>query len=432
MTTLPLHPVLQDMLDGELVHPGTQAPVQLHVHQIVCAESLQGRETELLYAYAEGKNVALVCDEATYDALGRRIEQALEALSRTTTLIGLAKRPKADQATVKRICKAAAGCDLYIAAGSGTVHDLTKAASHADRVRWLSFPTAPSMNGYLSANASLSIDGYKESVPAQLPHAMFIDLDVLCHAPKQLIRAGLGDSLCRSTVQADGLLAHALTDAAYDPFPFSWTNALEEAVLDNAGLLIEHDREAIKHLMEWLLLSGAAMTHYGNSTPASQGEHLIAHLMGMALGADAPATLHGEEIAVTTLTMHTLQSQLLEGDAPILQWKPAHGDALAQLIGEQAAELALKQYAKKGLDEEGIASLNTRIEAMWEDIVEDIAAVRRPYEQIQEAYAAVGLPQTPGALGWSSETYTKVVKLAPLIRDRFTFLDMQYCSRSIA
>src|SRR5437868_1248789 len=81
------------------------------------------------------------------------------------------------------------------------------------------FPTAPSMNGYTSVNVAITVNGHKKSLPARAPDGIFVDLKVLASAPKQLIRAGFGDAICRSTAQADWYLAHRLLDQPYRRTP---------------------------------------------------------------------------------------------------------------------------------------------------------------------------------------------------------------------
>jgi glycerol dehydrogenase-like iron-containing ADH family enzyme len=66
------------------------------------------------------------------------------------------------------------------------------------------------MNGYASMNAAITVDGNKKSLPAASPQGVFMDLTVLAGAPARMIRAGLGDALCRSTAQADWLLSRHL------------------------------------------------------------------------------------------------------------------------------------------------------------------------------------------------------------------------------
>ena len=51
--------------------------------------------------------------------------------------------------------------------------------------------------------------------PAHAPTGVFFDLAVLAAAPARMMRAGLGDTVCRTTAQVDWLLSHLLLDTAY-------------------------------------------------------------------------------------------------------------------------------------------------------------------------------------------------------------------------
>ena len=111
--------------------------------------------------------------------------------------------------------------DALVAVGSGTINDLCKFAAAQDGKPYVVFATAPSMNGYTSMNAAITVDGHKKSLPAATPLAVFMDLEVLAAAPARMIRAGLGDSLCRPTAQADWLLSHHLLGTPYRSAPFA-------------------------------------------------------------------------------------------------------------------------------------------------------------------------------------------------------------------
>ena len=128
--------------------------------------------------------------------------------------------PHADASTVERLRQACAGADALVAVGSGTINDLCKYAAAQDGKPYAVFATAPSMNGYTSKNAAITVEGHKKSLAAAAPVGVFIDLAVLAAAPARMIRAGLGDSLCRSTAQADWLLSHHLFATPYRRAPF--------------------------------------------------------------------------------------------------------------------------------------------------------------------------------------------------------------------
>jgi len=90
------------------------------------------------------------------------------------------------------------------------------------------------MNGYTSVNAAITVNGHKKSLPAQAPRGAFFDLAILTAAPARLIRSGLGDSLCRSTSQADWLLAHLLLDKPYRQLPYALLEEDEKLLFDQS------------------------------------------------------------------------------------------------------------------------------------------------------------------------------------------------------
>lgn len=69
--------------------------------------------------------------------------------------------------------------------------------------------------------------------------------------------------------------------------------------------------------MEVLLISGLGMVMSKGSYSASQGEHMIAHAMEMVT--KDYSSLHGEKIAVTTITMANLQEKILSIQNPIIK-----------------------------------------------------------------------------------------------------------------
>ena len=134
------------------------------------------------------------------------------------------------------------------------------------------------MNGYLSANSSLSKNELKQKFFCSLPIAAYFDIDILTQAPIRLIKSGLGDSLSSNTVRTDWLLTKYLLDVPYSDLPFKIVYEFEKKLFSNPQELLERNPEYIAILTKILILSGLAMTHIGSSMPASQGEHLIAHL----------------------------------------------------------------------------------------------------------------------------------------------------------
>ena len=193
--------------------------------------------------------------------------------------------PHADLATADALQARAAAADALIAVGSGTINDLCKYVAQRTGRPYAVFATAPSMNGYLTATASLARDGFKISLPARPPVAALFDLEVLAAAPARLIRAGIGDSICRTTAQTDWLLGHYLRDAPYSDTPYLLQIEDEPTLLSRAAAIAEGEVEGVRALTRLLVLAGLGMGIVGGSEPASMGEHLISHYVDMMAAA---------------------------------------------------------------------------------------------------------------------------------------------------
>ena len=414
-------PILQ-LLTGQWPDPESGERLGVPVRSIVVADSLNGIEGDLVARLDLGRRLAVVSDPITQAVLGVRVEQALAAAGRVIP-IRLRDHPHADDDTAARIRTATADADALIAVGSGTINDLCKYAAFQDDKPYAVFGTAPSMNGYTSANAAITVGGLKKSLAARTPAGVFLDLAVLAAAPPRMIRSGLGDSLCRSTAQADWLLSHLLRDTPYREAPFALLAADEGALLANAGALMAGDIEAMRRLARTLVLSGLGMCLSGGSYPASQGEHLIGHYIEMMSGPDLPPSFHGEQIGVTTLTMARLQERLLDA-APAVRPTVVDGADLAAHFGVETGAACAREWSAKALSPAAADALNDRLARSWPAIRDRIAAVRRAATDLQHALAAAGAPTRPSDLGWPAPFYRTAVTRARQIRRRYGFLDL--------
>jgi glycerol-1-phosphate dehydrogenase [NAD(P)+] len=414
--------LIAQLLAGTWTDPDTGTPARIPVRAIVIADSLDGIAADLVGRLDLGRRLALVSDPATHAVLGARIEPALGTVAEVVP-VRLPERPHADDATVARLCAATADVDALIAVGSGTINDLCKYAAFLDGKPYAVFGTAPSMNGYTSANAAITVGGLKKSLAARTPAGVFLDLGVLAAAPPRMIRSGLGDSLCRSTAQADWLLSHLLRGTAYRAAPFALLADDEAALFENADALMAGDLEAMRRLARTLVLSGLGMCLCNGSYPASQGEHLISHYAEMMGGPGLPESFHGEQIGVATLTMSRLQDRLLDS-VPVL--RPTVVDA-ADIVGHFGAETGaacVREFGAKALAAADAARLNARLAETWPTIRDRIAEVRRPTERLEQALASAGAPRRPADLGWPIPFYRTAVTRARQIRNRYTFLDL--------
>jgi glycerol-1-phosphate dehydrogenase [NAD(P)+] len=258
---------------------------------------------------------------------------------------------------------------------------------------------------------------------AQAPAGVFLDIAVLAAAPSRMIRSGLGDSLCRPTAQADWLLAHLLFDLPYRSLPFELLEHDEQALLAAPERLIAGDPLAMTLLARTLIMSGFGMAICGGSYPASQGEHLIAHFLEMH-GDPADASFHGEQIAVTTLTMARIQGETLRLEQPRLVAAPATIGTFLSFYGPDIGAACWESFTGKLLSGERLAAVNHRLTRDWPEIRQAIRAVHRSATVLESALRRCGAPTQPSDLGLSDEIYAEAVLHAREVRDRYTFLDL--------
>ncbi len=371
------------------------------------------------------REVHLLCDTNTYNVLGQLLELQLSE-QYDIRLHKLSSDVKGDVSVAKDLMNAAEGCECLITVGSGTLNDIGKHISHEHDLPFVIFPTAPSMNGYVSDTSSLMKDGIKSSLKTKAPDMVLCDLSVIANAPMRMIQAGLGDSICRSASQFDWLLSHLLLDTPYSTKPYTLLEGHESKLFNHSAKLAERDLDIMEALMRTLLASGEGMRMIGGSYPASQGEHMIAHTMEMLYGDKVKFTFHGEQIGVTTLTAVRLQEQLLAAkEPPQICLRQTAREKLDSFFGESLGQALYMNYQRKGMNDPYVsAEVNMRMRKQWKQIRVELEKVMIPVSKIEEILRQAGAPTTVQELGWSDTQYHAAVALAPFTRDRFTVLDV--------
>lgn len=394
---------------------------------VIGGASLKSDIDELVKMVLPRMKLAVVDDRRTAEAFGDQIFRALKGATRVT-LDGI---PTADKKTVDYVRSKTMSCDALVAVGSGTISDICKYAAAEERKPYVVFPTAASMNGYLSANASIAVDGYKKTMAAAMPLAVFCDFSVIAAAPARLTKSGFGDSLARPTAQADWLLSHLLLGTAYNEVPFALLKNVEPHLFEHARGIAHGDRPTIELLMQLLLLSGLGMTIAGGSYPASQGEHMIAHayemlihakhgIGGAAVTGDL-STFHGEQIGVTTLAMARRQEVLIDIEPELLA-DNFNAQHMTETYGEHTARDAKKAFAEKRqkIDKK----LKPSALKEWDKIAERIVKIMLSPARIELLLQQAEAPTSHHQLGWNDNDYMAASSTARFLRERFTFLDL--------
>ncbi|QXK91621.1 iron-containing alcohol dehydrogenase [Neoehrlichia mikurensis] len=314
--------------------------------------------------------------------------------------------------------------DLIVALGSGTINDICKYVSYIENKDYILFPTAPSMNGYTSLNASITMrDGRKYSFNAHLPKAIYIDIDVIVNSPKRLIISGFADFICRSTVRADWLMSHFLLGSDYMELPFIISKESEDALIYYYSGLIYNDKSTIMMLMQALILSGIGMLIIKSSKSASQGEHIIAS--SIELLDHNNHLLHGEMVGIAMMVMSNLQHKILNIFPKINPTAVNKADIIA-CFGKKYAKDFWCILSKKMIDYKKAEMLNKIIAEKWSDIVNLINQNILNPGFLKKIFLDIGCPHTIQHTNWNLVNYRQVANLAFVTRDRFTFLDIAH------
>ncbi len=270
------------------------------------------------YCAAQGLGrFLLVADSNTYPLLGQKVEAALKGHGwdiRSVVFSEPAVVP--DEEFIFQVLLQADDVErTYLAVGSGTLTDITRIVSHRTRCRFISVPTAPSVDGFTSPSASLVVRRIKKTVMAQPPVAVFADLPTLVAAPQIMIAAGYGDILGKSIALADWRLGHLLWDEPYSPEIAARVRATLAACIEATDEIGRASPAGIRKLMFSLVDSGLCMLDFGNSRPAAGCEHYMSHCLEMKLLREGrPAVLHGAKVGMCSLLAAELYAQLRQLD----------------------------------------------------------------------------------------------------------------------
>ena len=416
--------LIDDMVAGRWTNPLTGAQTKVPYDSIVIEDSLEGREAELVASLKLGHRLALVADQATYEAMGARVAKALRELGPIETIV--LDRPHADMAEVRSLTERLRGFDSVVAVGSGTVNDLCKYVTGLDGRRYCVFATAASMNGYTSSTASLTLDsGLKVSLPSHTPAGFFVDLKVSAAAPPYLAASGYADCLARSVAQTDWWMSHRLLGTAYFQEPYTIQAADEIELNTRAGNLPKGDIEAMGYLYRVLTLCGLGISFTGISHHGSMGEHQISHYIDCFAGARHPGSLHGQQVGIASLSMARLQQQMLAADRPLsVHATPIDVAGMKRRFGEEVAFQCLAELKQKAFDDDGAIAFNRKLEDTWPELRRELAAFTIPVDEMKRLLSAAGGATTAAELGVPVDLYREAIIHCREMRNRFSFLDI--------
>lgn len=363
------------------------------------------------------KNPVMICDTNTYDAAGSRVSSHVK-LKRSIVLE--AKGLHADETAAEKVISLLGNdADLLIAAGSGTIHDITRYAANAKHIPFISLPTAPSVDGFVSTVSAMTWHGFKKTFPGVSPISLVADSDVFAAAPKRLTASGVGDLLGKYTALLDWKTASLLTDEYICEYIIHLEREAVNTVAANIEGIRNGDVSAIEQLMYGLVLSGIAMQMAGNSRPASGSEHHMAHLWEMNVINKELDALHGEKVGVgfsvvcdeyrKLLDIKDIEKHLADYKGLPVEEIEKYFGPLAPAVLEENRNDPLCRIDRKKLCEI-FPAIQTLIKALPAG------------GEIRKLLSCCNAPYLPEHIGLDSSIMPLSCKLSPFVRNRLTLM----------
>lgn len=264
------------------------------------------------------KRVIVAADAITYEIAGKALKEAIESfsISAHVTLIKPDRQGDviADEASIVQLLLdiQQTGAEVVIAAGSGTIHDISRYAAYTAGIPFVSVPTAPSVDGFNSKGAPIIIRGEKKTIAAIGPDAIFADLELLANAPAPMIAAGFGDMLGKYTSLLDWSFGAAEGGEPYSEAVAEITRIALLKCVEHVEQIASRDQEGVRILIEALIESGLAMLLFGQSHSASGAEHHLSHYWEMEyIRLGKRQLLHGAKVGVACAEISKLYHRLV-------------------------------------------------------------------------------------------------------------------------
>ena len=324
--------------------------------------------------------------------------------------------------------------DLLIAAGSGVICDLTKWIATRLNVPFILCGTAPSMNGYTSITATITLNDIKISEFLNPANAVVLDIDILASAPMAMIHAGIGDLAARAICNADWKLGELIKKTSFCPLPFQMTAENERRYLAAADGIAQREPAAIEMLSEAILLSGLSMTILeGETSPSSGAEHVLSHFWDLLVHLRGlPKNFHGTQVGVATIIMLNSYAYLRQIDPAsidpqeVLRKRPTLEAIEAEnrtLYGDKAE--SFNQVARqKRISDDDLPGYLRGVLDSWDSLWQALDPYIAPVERIREPFDLAGVPYRLADIQRTREDAREAMLHGSHYRPRYTILDL--------
>ena len=378
------------------------------------------------------KRPYIICDDVTWQVAGEKCasllhDAGIECHSRVL------RHTAFDEATLGEIAAHMPdGCDVMIGCGTGSITDMLRFSSFKLGLPCITVATGAPMDGFAASIGVLQLDGLKTTLPAHASAVIIGDTDILVTAPKRMSAAGFGDLAGKISCLNDWRLAQIITGEHRCERIDALVRTSVDGVMSRDAELGKNDAGAVGELMDALVLSGVAISLYGDSRPASGAEHHFSHYLeqlGQARGHDY--AMHGEQVAVGTVLMlelaHLLAAHTVDFDrARAAARSYSHTDWCEQMrsaYGQAAPEvIALEESAHKNDIQPRLLRIDAA-EQKWDEVcalLDELPTAEWLAGKLSEA----GCPSSPAQIGLDADTLCTALVCAKEMRARYTLLQL--------
>ncbi len=388
------------------------------VKRIEISEGVTRRMGKILSECGFPKKILLVCDRNTLGAS----EGVLESLAGENFDVGMTvfeDLKLSDMASAEAVGRDVERTEsrAILSVGTGSLNDICRWNAAKLRIPFAILATAPSMDGFASGVAPITVNGFKRTFPAVPPDVIAADTEVLRKSPAELKAAGLGDLLGKYTAYADWVVASALTGEYFCENVAALTLGAVERAAELARAGDFDSKEYAAALMEALVISGLAMQLCGCSRPASGAEHHLAHFWEMQYEIrNLPGIYHGKKVGAAAGIVADMYRGLSRLKSVKEKRRALDTETLSGVYGRLWPEV-LRENEPDPLD----AVPGGAVEKNWGMIRKVLGAVPSG-EEIRALLRRAGGAATAEECGIPEELVTQAKKYARYVRRRITVM----------
>lgn len=380
------------------------------------------------------KRPYIICDEITYKIAAKKCEELLAEnnISYSTVIL---KHLGFDEATLGEIViNMPVDTDLMIAVGTGSITDMIRYTSYKLHLPCFTIATGAPMDGFAASIGIVNVNNLKATMQAHNSQVIIGDTNILKTAPYRMTVAGFGDLIGKLTCLNDWELARIINGEHYCGNIVKLVKNCVESVLNDSYRIKEREPDVLGDVMRGLVLSGAAISLYGDSRPASGAEHHMSHYWETVMEQRGEVhAMHGEQVAVGTVLVLMLAEELAavkpdfeKARSFVKGFDKKHWEAeINRTYGSAAGEVfAIEEKSGKN----DAAACLARIDSMekhWDEIVTQLRTLPSS-ASLKAVLDDIGCPASPSQIGIDAATLKDTFMYCKEVRPRYTIFQTVY------